>query len=354
MKQRKMKITDTKGLPPGTLIYTGDKSASDCKIELYQYNENEHHFLSAENWNDIQKNLKSDCINWVNVSNLNNIETIEAIGKHFDFHALILEDILAVDFLPKVEDYESYLLFSLKMLTLNKELGSVQVEHVSFILSNNHLVSFQEKSGDVFDTIRDRILSNKGRVRRKKADYLMIILIDVIVDNYYTIIEDLADSIQSLEEELLGKNIDTAERKILKIRKRLMLMRKNISPLKETMRQLLRDEPELIDETTLKYYRDVADHINYVTETIDGYKDNISGLMDLYNSNLNNRLNNIIKVLTIISSIFIPLSFIAGVYGMNFENMPELQWHYGYYIVLSVMGVLGFGMLILMIRKKWL
>ena len=352
MKQKK--ITDTKGLPPGTLVYTGANSSLENKIELYQYNENEHHFYCAEKWNNIQNSLKNDYINWINVSNLNSIETIEAIGKYFNFHSLILEDILAVDFLPKIEDYENYLLFSLKMLSLNKETNRVQVEHISFVLGNNFLVSFQEKQGDVFDTIRDRIVNNKGRVRRKKADYLMIILIDVIVDNYYTIIDDLSDKIQTLEEELLGKNIETAERKILKIRKRLMLLRKNILPLRESMRQLLRDEPELVDETTLKYYRDVNDHINYVSETIDGYKDNISGLMDLYNSNLNNRLNNIIKVLTIVSSIFIPLSFIAGIYGMNFENMPELQWRYGYYIVLSAMGILGIGMLIFMIRKKWL
>ncbi len=182
----------------------------------------------------------------------------------------------------------------------------------------------------------------------------MLILIDVIVDSYYAILDDLHSRIQKLEDELLNKTIEQTERRILKIRKRLMLLRKNILPLKDSMRQLLRDEPDLIDETTLKYYRDVSDHINYVTDTIDGFKDNISGLIDLYNSNLNNRLNNIIKVLTIVSSIFIPLSFIAGVYGMNFENMPELQWKYGYYIVLSIMGTLGFGMLVFMIRKKWL
>jgi magnesium transporter len=167
MKQNK--ITETKGLPPGTLVYTGSNTTSENKIELYAYNENEYHFFSAEKWNDIEKNLKSDYINWVNVCNLNNIETIESIGKHFNFHTLILEDILAVDLLPKIEDYESYLLFSLKMLSLNKETNRVQVEHVSFVLGNNYIVSFQEKPGDVFDVIRDRIINSKGRVRRKKS-----------------------------------------------------------------------------------------------------------------------------------------------------------------------------------------
>jgi magnesium transporter len=354
MSNKKSKISETKGLSPGTLVYTGNSEATECKVELHQYNENAHEFHTADNWDAIQQKIKPEYVNWVDVSNLNNIPLIEAIGKHFDFHALLLEDILAVDFLPKVEDYESYLLFSLKMLSLNKDTGSIQAEHVSFVLGNNYLVSFQEKQGDVFDAIRDRIIHSKGRVRRKKADYLMLILIDVIVDNYYAILDDLHNRIQTLKDELLNKTIEQTERRILKIRKRLMLLRKNILPLKESMRQLLRDEPDLIDETTLKYYRDVNEHISYVTETIDGFKDSISGLIDLYDSNLNNRLNNIIKVLTIVSSIFIPLSFIAGVYGMNFENMPELKSQYGYFIVLSVMGTLGFGMLVFMIRKKWL
>lgn len=354
MSNQKLKITETTGLPPGALVYTGDATSTTCKVELYRYNEATYKNIKATNWNDIQAELKEDCINWVDIGNLNNTALLEDIGKHYDFHALLLEDILAVDLLPKVEDFGTYLLFSLKMLSLDKNMGSIAIEHVSFVLGKNYLISFQETEGDVFNTIRDRIINNKGRVRRKQADYLMLVLIDVIVDNYYLVLDDLQNRIQQLEDELLSKNLIQTERRILKIRKKLMQIRKNIFPLKDAMRQLMRDEPELIDETTFKYYRDVSDHINYVTETAEGFKDSIAGLMDLYNSNLNNRLNNIIKVLTIISSIFIPLSFIAGVYGMNFENMPELKTENGYYIVLSVMGVLGVGMLVFMIRKKWL
>ena len=354
MSNQKSKITETNGLPPGTLIYTGDASSNVCKVELYQYNEVVYDKHEANNWEDIVSRLRDDCINWIDVNNLNNTALIEDIGKNFDFHALLLEDVLAVDLLPKVEDFTTHLLFSLKMLTVDKDTGSINIEHISFVLGKNYLISFQETEGDVFNSIRDRIINNKGRVRRKQADYLMLILIYVIVDNYYLVLDDLQSRIQKLEDELLNKNLIQTEKRILKIRKKLMQIRKNIFPLKDAMRQLMRDEPELIDDTTFKYYRDVIDHINYVTETAEGFKDSIAGLMDLYNSNLNNRLNNIIKVLTIISSIFIPLSFIAGVYGMNFENMPELKNENGYYIVLCVMGVLGLGMLIFMIRKKWL
>lgn len=354
MSKNKSNISKTSGLPPGTIVYTGDEQPSSCKIDLIQFNEEKYERFEAYTWNEIKDKLKDDAVNWIDIDNLNNIALIEEIGNHFNFHYLIMEDIVAVDLLPKIEDYDDYLLFSLKMLELNAKDGQIDIEHISFVLGKNYLISFQEIPGDVFNTIRDRIFNNKGRVRKKQADYLMLVLIDVIVDNYYLILDNLQSNIQVLEEELLSKKSLHSERRILNFRKQLVTIRKNIFPLRDTLRQLIRDESEVVDVNTIKYFRDVYDHVNYVIETSEGFRDNISGLMDLYNSNLNNKLNNIIKVLTIISSIFIPLSFIAGIYGMNFDYMPELRWQYGYPTVLTIMMVLGFGMLIFMIRKKWI
>lgn len=343
----------TRGLPPGTPVYTGEVSAVSSNIEIFCYNEITYTYHKSTSWNDITSHINPQQISWININSISNTELIEEIGRHFQFHALLLEDIVTVDMLPKLEEYEGYLQFSLKMITLNSQ-GNVNKEQVSFVLGENYLLSFQENEGDVFNPIRERIIHNKGRVRRKKADYLLMALIDVIVDNYLIVLDELQNKIQLLEEELLGKHIEHAEKHILYLRKQLVSLRKSIFPLRDAMRQLLREEPELIEEVNTKYFRDVLDHIHYTAETLSGFEESINGLMDLYNAIINNRLNNIMKTLTIISSIFIPLSFIAGIYGMNFEYMPELHWKYGYYTVLGVMCMVGIGMMIFMIRKKWL
>jgi magnesium transporter len=344
----------TKGLPPGTPVYTGDVTTATCRMELFTYDEKQYEKNESSNWSDIQNKINTSQTNWINVNSISKAKLIEEIGTHFNFHSLLQEDVLSVDMLPKMEEYDDHVLFSIKMLSINKEKNSIEKEQMSFVLGKNYLISFQEDEGDVFNPIRDRIIHNKGRVRRKKADYLLMALIDVIVDNYLVVMDELQNEIQILEEELLNKSVEHTEKRILRLRKQLVSLRKSILPLSDAMRQLIREESDLIEEINMKYYRDVFDHLNYTAETLDGFKDAISGLMDLYNAIMNNRLNNIMKTLTIISSIFIPLSFIAGIYGMNFDNMPELHYHNGYFMVLGVMGITGFSMLIFMIRKKWL
>jgi magnesium transporter len=350
------KLSQTRGLPPGTPVYTGNKTLHSSLMELYCYDETGFEIVECSTWAELKPKINLGKTNWINIDSISNTKLVEEVSNHFVFHALLLEDIVTVGMLPKFDEYDDHLLFSIKMLSLGKEgdKDHVHKEQISFVLGRGYLISFQEDEGDVFNVIRERITQNKGRVRRKKADYLMLTLIDVIVDNYLQVLDDLQTRIQHLEEELLSKRIEHTERKILKLRNQIVSLRKSIFPLRESMRQLLRDESDLIEEINMKYYRDVFDHLNYTCESLDGFKDNISGLLDLYSSNLNNRLNNIIKVLTIVSSIFIPLTFIAGIYGMNFDYMPELRYHYGYPIVMGVMALIGFLMFVFMWRKKWL
>jgi len=348
------KLSQTKGLPPGTPVYTGDKTNAPCLMELYSYDENGYELTESSNWDEIRNKINPAKTNWINIDSITNTKLVEEVSNHFCLHGLLLEDIVTVDMLPKLDEYDDHLLLSVKMLSVSKEKDKIVKEQISFVLGKGYLISFQEDEGDVFNVIRERITQNKGRVRRKKADYLMLVLTDVIVDNYLLVLDELQVSIQKLEEELLSKHIEQTERRILKLRNQIASLRKSIFPLRETMRQLLRDESDLIEDINMKYYRDVFDHLNYTCETLDGFKDNISGLLDLYSSNLNNRLNNIIKVLTIVSSIFIPLTFIAGIYGMNFDYMPELRYKYGYFITLAAMFGTGILMFIFMWRKKWL
>ncbi len=348
------KLLHTKGHPPGTAIYTGASDSRTARMELFCYNEQDAEKTDSLNWENIAEKFNPEKTNWININSISNVKLIEEIGKHFELHALLIEDIVTVDMLPKAEEYDGHLYISIKMLSVNEEKNLMELEQVSFVLGKNYLLSFQENEGDVLDPIRDRILNNKGRVRRKKSDYLLLTLIDVVVDNYLTVLEYMQEKIQKLEEELLTKAAEDTERKILKLRKQLIMLRKNIFPLRDVLRQLLRDEPEILEEINLKYYRDVSDHLNYTCETLDGFKETMAGLLDLYRSNLNNKLNNIMKMLTIVSTIFIPLTFIAGIYGMNFEYMPELGYKYSYPITLIIMFIIGFSMFWFIWRKKWL
>jgi magnesium transporter len=348
------KLIKTKGLPPGTPIYTGDVTSTVFRMEIFCYDEYIYERTETTDWDEIKNKINAEKTNWININSISNVELIEKIGAAFNFHALLLEDILTVDMLPKLEQYDDHLLFCLKMLSIDAASKNIKKEQISFVLGKHYLISFQEYEGDVFLPIRDRIIHNKGRVRRKKADYLLMALIDVVVDNYLPVLEELQQQIELLEEQLLNKKIELSDRKILMMRKQMGSLMKSILPAREAVRQIIREEPDLIEEINMKYYRDIFDHLNYITATLEGFKDDINGLTDLYNATINNRLNNIMKTLTIISSIFIPLSFIAGIYGMNFDYMPELRWQYGYFMALGIMGLVGITMTAFMIRKKWL
>jgi magnesium transporter len=279
---------------------------------------------------------------------------VEKIGTHFGIHPLIMEDILHTGQRPKGEDLGDYLFIVLKMIYHDEEKDEVIGEQLSLILGPNYVISFQEREGDVFNPIRERIRNAKGRIRKAGADYLAYVLVDAIVDHYFAILEELGGTIESLEEELVTNPRPETLQTIHTLKRELIFLRKSVWPLREVISGLEREESPLITEPTGIYLRDVYDHTIQVIDTIETYRDMVSGMLDIYLSSLSNRMNEVMKVLTMIATIFIPLTFIAGIYGMNFKFMPELEWHWGYPMALVVMLLIVGSMFIYFRRKKWL
>jgi magnesium transporter len=342
------------GLAPGTIVYTGSKKDHQLFIDVFDYNKE---FIEEKEFKNVEETFSFENENtntWINVNGLNHVEQIEKLGQHFELHPLIIEDIASTRQRPKVDEYEDYLFIVLKMLYFDKR-QNLKIEQISFVLGTNYVLSFQEDKGDVFEPIRERLRSGKGRVRNLGTDYLMYVLMDAIVDNYFDIIETLGEKIEVLEDKLFDEKSDeniTSDIQILK--REILRIRKAVYPLREVVNKLEKVENDLIHEKTHNYLRDLYDHIIQVSESIDIYREMIWGLMDMYMSTISNKMNEVMKVLTIMASIFIPLTFLAGVYGMNFENIPELKFKYGYFILWGVMFIVFFGMIYYFRKRKWI
>jgi magnesium transporter len=321
-------------------------------LELISYNREHYERFDSLHVTDLLQEIKSDRVNWINIDGLKNAEVLQCIQQYFNLHALLMEDIQE-DQRPKAEEYDDHLYFTLKMLHSIKA-GSIDYEQISFVLGKHYLITFQEKEGDLFDGLRNRIRLDQGRVRKKGPDYLMYRLIDIIVDNYYTILDNVGERIERIEDELLlEKESEPAFQRIQRIRKELIYLRKAVFPVRDALSKIIKDDTPFIQPETSRYFSDVYDHIVHLVDSIDTYRELSSSLMEVYMNARNNQLNKIIKVLTIISTIFIPLTFLVGVYGMNFDYMPELRWKMGYPMVWVVMILMAFGMLIYFKRKKW-
>ena len=346
--------TKKPGMVPGTLVYVGEKKAEAVRISYIDYDE--------QNFEEKQVRTIKECfpfkttptVTWINIDGLHEVEIIEMLGKEFDLHPLMLEDILNTGQRPKVEDFDKYIFVVLKMLSYNDEQQAVEAEQVSLVLGANYVISFQEAVGDVFEPIRERIRNAKGRVRKMDADYLMYALLDAVVDGYFAILEKLGERIESMEEELVSSPSEKTLEQIHKLKREMIFLRKSVWPLRELISGLQRTESPLIRESTGLYLRDVYDHTIQVIDTVESFRDMVSGMLDIYLSSISNRMNAVMKVLTIIATIFIPLTFIAGIYGMNFKYMPELERHWGYPLVLFVMGIVAIVMLIYFRKKKWI
>jgi len=352
-KKRTTKYKKHVGQIPGALVYTGDKT-SKLFIESFDYNTDYIEEKEIKNIEDVAHYKLTDSVSWININGLNNTKEIEKIGDHYGLHPLILEDIVNTSQRPKIDEYESYLFIVVKMLYYDKD-DLIVSEQVSFVLGSNYVLSFQEADGDVFDSVRDRIRAKKGRIRNLGPDYLLYALIDSVVDHYYEIIETMGNKIEELEDHLFSGNPKeeiTAE--IQSLKREVLRVRKAIFPLRETINRIEKFEHKLIHKKTIHFFRDIYDHIVQVSENIDIYREMIWGLMDMYMTTISNKMNEVMKVLTIIATIFIPLTFIAGIYGMNFNNMPELQYKYSYFILWGIMLILFIGMLFYFKRKKWL
>jgi len=289
-----------------------------------------------------------------NINGLYDVDMIEKLGTYFHVHPLILEDVLSVNQRPKVEDSGDILFIVLRMLQFDDEKKEIISEQVSFILGKNFLFTFQEKAGDVFEPVRVRLRQYKGRIRTMGADYLAYTLLDAIVDNYFLVLEKMGDQIENLEELLVNNPTEETLITIHKLKREMIFLRKSVWPLRETINGLERSESSLIQKSTGIYLRDVYDHTIQVIDTVESYRDMVSGMLDIYLSSVSNRMNEVMKVLTVIATIFIPLTFIAGVYGMNFEFMPELGWKWSY----PLLWLFMIGVAILMIfyfrKKRWL
>lgn len=321
-------------------------------VELISYNEDSVVMEDKKPIDTLLAQCNPNHKNWLNVDGLSDRNLIEQIAKRFDLHYLLIEDILNVDHQPKTDELDDHLFLTMKMFYRFDE-DKIDYEHISFVLGKNYLLSFQEKEGDIFSSLRTRIKQDNGIIRKRGIDYLLYRLVDTIVDSYYSVLEKIGEQVETIEENI-SKNPTVKDfQQIQKIRKEFIYLRRVVYPLREAINKIVKNESGFIEENNEKYFADVYDHVIHLIDSLDTYKDLTSTMMDLYMNTINYKMNEVMKLLTIITTIFIPLSFIAGIYGMNFQNMPELAWENGYFGVLVIMGVLFILMIVYFRYKKW-
>ncbi len=343
-----------KNLSPGTVRYTGKKTTTTTQLDIIDYSKEHYERFGTNNIEQAFKYEDSEQIQWINVNGLGNTEDIVALGNHFELHPLIQEDIVTTHQRPKIDEYDDFLFIVFKMLHYNEDERLIN-EHVSMVLGKDYVLTFQEAEGDVFGDLRERIEHGKGRIRGAAADYLMFAILDAVVDNYFTVIEFLSNKIEVLEDKLFDDKEDkNITQEIQDLKKDILKIRRAVMPLREVINRLEKIENPLIRPRTHKYISDLYDHIVQVNESVEIYREMIWGLMDMYMTTISNKMNEVMKVLTIMASIFIPLTFLAGIYGMNFDNMPELHFKNGYFYLLCVMALVFVGMVWYFRRKKWL
>jgi magnesium transporter len=350
VKERSVKS----GLPPGTLIHIGEKSDREIRVSVIDYGETLFEEKEIKSLNECFYYTDPSIISWINVEGLHEVEVIRAVGGFQGLHPLVLEDVLNTDQRPKMEDYGDYLYIVLKMFHKGKG-GEIATEQVSIILGANFVISFQEGiRGDVFDPVRERVRNGAGKVRTMGADYLAYSLMDSIVDNYFVVLEETGEKIDALEDEVVSDPSQETVRKLYKLKREMIFLRKGIWPLRELLAAMTRRESKLISDQVVIYLRDVYDHVIQVVDIIEVSREMLSGMLDIYLSSSNNRLNEVMKFLTVIATIFMPLSFLASLWGMNFKVMPDLELPWGYPMAICVMVSIAIAMVLWFRRKRWL
>lgn len=342
------------GLPPGSLVYTGDKLDEKVHITIIDYDEHEYLEKEVTTFDECVVYKHKPTVTWINVNGISHVANLEKLGECFNLHPLILEDILNIDQRPKIEDLEDYLFIVLKTINYDAHKNEIVAPQISLIVGQNYVISFHESDGDIFTPIRERLKTSKGRIRKGGADYLAYALIDLIVDNYFVVLEGFGEKLEFLEEEVVSRPNPVTLRDIHRFKNDMIILRKSMWPLREVVGRLEKRESPLIGETTGFYFKDVFDHTIVAIDTVETYRDILSGMMDIYLSSVSNKLNEVMKVLTIFATIFMPLTFLAGVYGMNFEFMPELKWRYGYFLIMGFMLAIVGLMLYFFKKKKWI
>ena len=339
---------------PGTVSFVGEQKVEKVSIKLIDYDAEKLDERQIEDFHLCFPCRETETVSWINVNGLHDIELVRKIGEHFGLHPLVLEDIAHTQQRPKMEDYGDYLYIVLRVLSFGEGQRNLVSEQMSLVIGRNYVLTFQERPGDVLEPVRERLRRGKGRIRAAGPGYLGYAIMDAVVDHYFKIVEGYGEAIEALEEELLGDPQQEALARIHNLKREIVLLRRAIWPLREVIANVERDDVELIDDAVAPFLRDVRDHVIQVTDTIDSFRDILSGLQDLYMSTISNRMNDVMKVLTIFASIFVPLTFFAGIYGMNFEFMPELGWRWSYPIFWVVILALGGTMLAFFRRRKWL
>ncbi len=342
------------GLAPGTLAWVGEHRVDDVVITIMDYDAEHVTERRVDAVDDCAGFRQSPTRTWINIDGLHDTGLLAHIGEQYGLHPLVLEDILHTSQRPKLEDYGDYLYIVCRMLTADADSVHIASEQISLIVGDTFVLSFQEKPGDVFDPVRERIRHGKGRIRTAGPDYLAYALLDAVVDNYFVLLETYGERIEDLEAALLENPDVGLVQSIHQQKREMIVVRRSVWPLREVVAAIDRGESDLVDSATIPFFRDVYDHVIQVADIVESYRDILMGLQDLYLSSISNRMNEVMKVLTIISTIFVPLTFVVGIYGMNFRWMPELEWRWGYPVVWLISGSIALGMLIFFRRKRWL
>ena len=354
MEDQSTTYTDKIGLPPGSLVYIGEKRTQEVIISEINYSLDNYEEKQLNNFSDCTSWDKSDIVTMVTVIGIHDTSVIEAAGAFFNLDSMIMEDIVNTHSRSKLEEFDDYLFLPMKILGVDLESNEIISEHVSLVLGKNGLISFQESDIKILGPFKDRLKKGKGKIRQRKSDFIYYRLIDTFVDNYFIVSEYLADRLEILEEKILKNPNENVNEEIYELKKKIAYVKRTISPLRECISNIIKTDSDLISESTQNYFRDVYDHLIHLVENIDSQRETINDFLNLYMSTMSNKMNEVMKVLTIFASIFIPLTFIAGIYGMNFEIMPELKWKYGYLIVWAIMLVVVVLLLNFFRRKKWL
>jgi magnesium transporter len=335
-------------------VHVGEQRHERVKLSVIKYDGADFQEKEVGNVEEALAFRNKSSVTWLNIDGVHQPEIIEQVGKSFGLHPLVAEDIASTGQRPKMEDFDDYIFVVLRMLRFDEKENETKTEQISILLGRDFVVSFQEREGDVFDHIRERLRSNKGRIRKLGADYLAYALIDAIVDNYFMILEKLGETIEDIEDRLVTNPTSETLQTIHDLKREMIFLRKSVWPLREVINRLERSESALINKSTCVYLRDVYDHTIQVMDAVETFRDMLSGMLDIYLSSVSNRMNEVMKVLTVIATIFIPLTFVAGIYGMNFRYMPELEQAWSYPAVLILMLVVALVMVVYFKRKKWI
>jgi magnesium transporter len=355
MKKHVLKLSEKSGLPPGVLVHVGHPRSAETRLSMYHYTEDHLDELGSCSMDDIRQASFDTGVTWIRVEGLSQVAVIEQLGTHFGIHRLVLEDILNTRQRPKFEEYDDYLYIVLKAMTPDKEPFAVTHEQVSVVVFSNLVITFSEGNDACLDGVLQQIRTSKGRFRSQGSDYLTYAILDAIVDTCFTVTDCLDETLEVLEDRVMaGDDHDNPLADIQSLKREIMAIRRHVSPLRDLLTGIFRTESAIISDKTHVYFRDVSDHATRVIESMESYREILSGILDIYMSSVSNRMNEVMKVLTIFASIFTPLTFIAGIYGMNFEHMPELKWKWAYPAVWLIFILVPLVLLRFFRRKKWL